>query len=84
MKGAELRNKNLNGIYKDMAELLGVEVTLMVFNHYKGLQVTFPTRILSKSYVKEQIKKEFDGSNTKQLARKYDYSERWIRQIIAD
>ncbi|WP_242985451.1 Mor transcription activator family protein [Vallitalea okinawensis] len=84
MEGTELRSKHLNSIYKDMAEILGVEVTLLIYKHYKGLQVTFPTRLLSKDYVKELIRQEFDGRNTKELARKYEYSERWIRKIIAE
>lgn len=67
-----------------MAEVLGIDVTMQIFRYYKGLQVTFPTRFLSKTFVKEQVKKEFNGSNTKELARRYAYSERWIRQMIAE
>lgn len=79
-----LSSSNLNGIYSDISEVIGVDITILLFKYYKGLQVTFPTRLLSKEYVKEQIKKEFDGANTKELARRYAYSERWIRQMIAE
>jgi Mor family transcriptional regulator len=37
---------------------------------------------LDKAYVEEQVRKEYDGKNTKDLARKYEYSERWIRKIM--
>lgn len=79
---SEQKIENLNGIYKDIAEHLGVETAKMIYNHYKGLQVTFPVRFLSKEYIQEQIFREYNGSNTRELARKYQYSERWIREII--
>lgn len=72
----------MNGIYKDFAEILGYEVTVLIFKYFKGLQVTFPTKILSKEYVREKILEEYSGDNIKTLARRYEYSERWIRKII--
>ncbi|OZV10853.1 hypothetical protein CIW83_18140 [Tissierella sp. P1] len=59
-----------------------MDIALMIFNHYKGLQITFPTRFLSSEYVKWQVCHEYDGNNIKNLAIKYDYSERWIRNMI--
>jgi Mor family transcriptional regulator len=76
-----IKSNDLSGIYKDIAENFGVEIAFMIFNHYKGLQVTFPTRFLAKEYVKERIRIESDGKNIKTLARKYGYSERWIREL---
>ena len=78
----QLRSGNLNGTYRDFAEVLGMEITLRIFQYYKGLQVTFPTRLLDKAFVEEQIRKEYNGTNAKDLARKYEYSERWIRKIL--
>lgn len=65
-----------------MSEVLEIEVILKIYEHYRGLQVTFPTRLLSKEYVKQQVKLEFNGTNIKKLALKYSYSERWIRDMI--
>jgi Mor family transcriptional regulator len=79
-----LKSSNLNGIYKDMAEVLGIEVTIKIYKNYKGLQVTFPTRLLAKEYVIEQANKEYNGKNIKQLAIKYSYSERWLRQMLKE
>lgn len=79
---SELKAEYLNGIYKDIAENLGVEIARLFYIHYKGLQVTFPVRFLSKEYIQDQIFKEYNGSNTRTLARKYEYSERWIREIV--
>ncbi|MBP3911939.1 MAG: hypothetical protein J6D39_10580 [Niameybacter sp.] len=32
--------------------------------------------------MREKVKKEYDGTNLKELSRRYGYSERWIRQMI--
>lgn len=85
MVGTELKKIetcNLNGIYKDIAEEFGIEIAHMIFRHYKGLQVTFPTRFLSPDYVAERIRCECDGVNHKALARKYQYTERWVREFL--
>lgn len=79
-----LRSFHLNGIYKDFAELLGVEVTLQIYENYKGLQVTFPTRLFSKEYVRKQIKQQYNKHNAKDLARMYQYSERWIKVLVSE
>jgi Mor family transcriptional regulator len=78
----KLKKEHLSGIYEEMAELLGIEITLKVYNHYKGLQVIFPSRLLKKDFVVECLKEEYDGTNLKLLARKYNYSERWMRNLI--
>lgn len=86
MVGLDKINKvdsnELNGIYKEFAEVLGFEVTQLIFKYFKGLQVTFPTKLLSKNYVEKKVVEEYNGSNMKELAREYNYSERWVRQVI--
>ncbi|MEM1484019.1 Mor transcription activator family protein [Oscillospiraceae bacterium PP1C4] len=78
----QLQADQLNGIYRDIAVDLGVEVAILLFEHYRGLQIVFPTRLLSKEYLQKKILQEHNGSNVKALARKYNYTERWVRQII--
>jgi len=75
-----LKPHHLNGIYKDIANDLGIDIALKIFNHYRGLQITFPTRLLSAEYVKKQLSIEYNGSNIKELSLKYNYSERWIEK----
>ncbi|AOT72796.1 Mor transcription activator family protein [Geosporobacter ferrireducens] len=77
-----LKPHHLNGIYKDIANDLGIDIALMIFNHYRGLQITFPTRLLCTEYVRRQVSIEYNGSNIKELSLKYSYSERWIRKMI--
>jgi len=80
----DLKPEHLNGVYKDIAEHLGIEIAQMIFQHYKGLQVTFPTRFLASAHLRDQICSEYTGHNISGLARKYQYSERWIRKILAE
>ena len=44
-----------NGIYQELAELLGLEVTLKIHEFFRGQQVTFPMRIHSKCYVMKEL-----------------------------
>lgn len=76
--------KYLNGVYKDIAENMGINIAVKFFENYKGLQITFPVRLYEREYIVSKIKKEYNGSNIKELARKYSYSERWIRKLLKD
>jgi Mor family transcriptional regulator len=73
---------NLSGIYKELAEIVSFETVVMIFEHFKGQQVTFPTRLMSTEFTIRQILKEHNGKNVKALAKKFGYSERWIRNVI--
>lgn len=71
-----------NTVYKEMIELVGIECALKIYGEYNGQQISFPARLYSSSYVKSKVIEEFDGSNLKELAKKYGYTDRWIRQIL--
>lgn len=79
-----LKPEDLNGIYSDFAEHLGIELTKLVFDNYKGLQVTFPVKFLSNDYISKLVLEEYNGNNVRDLARKFDCSERKIRNIIRE
>ncbi|KRN28819.1 hypothetical protein IV38_GL001025 [Lactobacillus selangorensis] len=70
--------------YAQLYELLGEELTLKVFELYRGRQISFPMRLYDRKKVAARIVAEYDGHNISQLTRKYDYSQRWIRQILKD
>lgn len=74
--------EELSEIYRDIAELIGIEETLKLYRNYKGLQVNFPTRLYDREYViKQAIETKGVGKNIRGLAVKYGYSERWIREM---
>lgn len=84
LKDIKVENEFLNGIYNDLANLIGIEATKIIFDEYRGQQVTFPVEFYSKQFIHNQIVKEYNGFNVKQLATKYGFSERTIRRILKE
>ena len=72
----------LNEVYKEMVDLIGYDNTMILYTYYKGQQVTFPIKLFKPECVSEMIKKQYDGTNAKKLARTYGYSERWIKELL--
>ena len=61
-----------NGIYEDMVDYLGLDTTVKIYERYKGQQ----------DYIISQLSNNSSGKEIKDIARKYDYSEQWIRRMI--
>lgn len=74
----------LNSVYKEINEEFGIDVAMRMYQLYKGTQVNFPMRFLNPDMVKQRILNEFDGTNLKQLAVKYSYSEKTLRRLIKE
>lgn len=84
-KEVQLLKNDLNGlndVYKDIADEIGLENTLVIYRLFHGTQISFPNRLFSKEYTHQAIINEYDGKNVPQLAQKYNYSERSIWRII--
>ncbi|MBU5479678.1 Mor transcription activator family protein [Blautia sp. MSJ-19] len=69
-------------IYEEIAKTIGEEQTIKLYENFRGQQITFPRRIYSIEYVSRYVKDNYNGSNARELARKFDYSERRIREFI--
>ena len=54
------KSENYRGIYKDMVEVLGHDITLKVYENYKGQQITFPMRLYSDKYIIDYLNKNYD------------------------
>ncbi len=80
----KLDSSCFNGAYKEFVELIGHKNTLLVHAYFAGQYVTFPKKLLCETYLHQQIWSEYDGSNAKDLARKYGYSYSWVRKILKD
>ncbi|MHC1722926.1 MAG: Mor transcription activator family protein [Aminipila sp.] len=80
----KLRMECLNDIYKELASLVGIENMEKIYEHYRGQELNFPSKIYSKEYIRIVIKEEYDGTNTKDIARKTGYSERWIKKLTKE
>ena len=72
----------LNDIYRDIADEIGIENTVVIYRLFHGTQISFPSRLFSKKYIHNAIIQEYDGKNVSQLAQKYNYSERSIWRIL--
>ncbi len=84
MNSNEIESEYLNGIYNEIANMLGIEATMTLYSAYRGQQITFPVNFFTTQFIVERIVAEYDGKNTKQLATKYGYSEKWIRKMIKE
>lgn len=84
MEITNIKCEYLNGIYNELACLLGTDAAMKIHAAYRGQQVTFPVEFFSKQFIKTQIINEYDGHNIKQLATKHGYSEKSIRKILKE
>lgn len=72
----------LNEIYREIADEIGIENTIRIFNLFHGTQISFPHRLFSREHLHKSIIKEYNGKNALQLAQKYNYSERTIWRVL--
>jgi Mor family transcriptional regulator len=64
-------------------ELVGLERFLKIIDTAGGEFLYFPKRsTLERDLRREAILRKFDGTNLRQLARKYGLSERHVRSIL--
>ena len=81
---AENNPELLNTVYKEISEKLGMEIALEIYRMFKGQQISFPVRFFNPAIIQKSIVEEYDGTNIRQLAVMYDYSEKTIRRIIKE
>ncbi len=74
----------LNEVYREIADEIGIENTMRIFNLFHGTQISFPNRLFSREHVHKAIVEEYDGKNALDLAQKYNYSERSIWRILKE
>ena len=84
MDSKDIESEYLNGVYNEIANLLGVDCALVLHSEFRGQQINFPVNFFTSEFIGEQVINEYDGHNVKQLATKYGYSEKWIRKMIKE
>ena len=69
--------------FDEIIELIGVEATITLIEHFQGQQIYVPTmkKAISGCLIK-QAKEEFDGGNYRILCKKYGFSERHLRRLL--
>lgn len=74
-------------IYEDVATIIGKDKIEKFFNAFRGQQIEFPVRLYSRDYVKRQtikFSRQKQGVSIKNLAHKFEYTERYLRKLIKD
>ena len=84
MRMAENRPELLNNVYREISEKLGMDTAMEIYQMFKGQQISFPVRFFNPARIQQTIVEEYDGSNVRMLAVKYNYSEKTVRRIIKD
>ena len=65
-------------------ELVGMDVFIRICEEYGGNQIYFPKKdSLMRGYRDKVIKREYDGTNVSELARRYGLSSNHIRNIVS-
>ena len=75
---------DFSGIYREIAEVIGVEATLLLHQHFKGQQITLPQKLFTRDYIVRQIENTQERSNLKMIASEFGYTERRLRQILKE
>ena len=73
-----------NEVYREISAQLGLDVAITIYQMYKGQQITFPVHLFNSRRIQQSIIREYDGTNIRALAKKYDYSEKTVRRMIKD
>lgn len=84
MRMAENDSQLLNTVYREISESLGMNTAMTIYQMYKGQQISFPTRFFNPTMIQQAIISEYDGTNVRMLAVKYNYSEKTVRRIIKE
>ncbi len=73
-----------NEVYREICGSMGLDAAIAIYQMYKGQQITFPIHLFNAKRIQISIIKEYDGSNIRELAKKYGYSEKTVRRMIKD
>ena len=72
----------LHYFYRGLSSLVGVDNMLVIYQHYRGMQMTMPTHLYDREKAAGRVVAEYDGHNKQSLARKYGYSQKWVSQVL--
>jgi Mor family transcriptional regulator len=69
--------------YRTVCEVIGLEKGLELAKAMGGDRIYVPRLESLLNKIKyRRIRRDFDGGNYRELARKYGYTVRWIRMIV--
>ena len=71
-EASEITPNDLAGDYACIAEIIGIENTILLHKHY------------SVQYVVKEVERQLGTHSLSDLAKKYGYTERRLRQLIKE
>lgn len=78
------RTEQLSGDQRELAETIGIESYKRLVEYFGDCQLYVPKlETFLKDIRNEEIKENFNGSNYRELAKKYSLSEMTIRRIVS-
>lgn len=77
----DVKPEDFVGVYKEIAEVIGVDATIALHNVFQGQQITLPKKLYTHEYILSQVG---DKTDVKDTALRFGYTERRLRQIIKD
>lgn len=81
----ELSIEDIPDGLREIVPIVGIKSAIDLAKHFGGQHIYFPKIDKTLSLQRDKkIRKEFNGSNHRELARKYDLSENWIRRIVGE
>lgn len=81
----ELHTADLVGVYREIAEVIGVEATIMLHERFQGQQITLPKKLYTKEYIVSRVKKDeskFHKYKRQKVAMDLDNVYRFFKQEI--
>ena len=83
----DIQPTDVVSIYKDIAEVIGIEATMKLHDNFQGQQLVLPKKLYTKDFIVKSIKQKAERGeevNLRKTALQYGYTERWLRQMIND
>lgn len=82
MNKKKLKVEGFMQVYKEIADIIGPEETYAIYKSMRGQQVTFPKRLYTTEFILDEIRKSGDDVDLHKVALEYDYTERYLRQLL--
>lgn len=83
-KVSEPEVQGWNKVYRDLEKIVGKQGTLAIYQEFRGLQINFPVRLISRAYMIDVLRTEYTGKNKQKLANHYGYSQRSIERMLKE
>lgn len=72
------------GIYAEISAQLGSETAIKIYGMLRGQMVIFPQKLYDRDYVRSFVREHKGEYTARELSRMFGYSDRRIRQFLAE